>query len=219
MSLSQRQAFSTIRRAYAKVGRKPVTTPSTLRLIQNVQTNRTTYTFPILEGDSNITLPEQKLLNRADAFTATSVGVFIGGLPDTGTTAVTNGAYQLFGYQSVPLTTNGVTNANALFQQGYLNVSVNNVAYLQNWDLFQCYRGPIVQTGNLLATGTSTTIQNSIDGKVDGFADLVPTLQFSGTAKIDITISLPTSLAFTTACQINLIFRGFLSLGASNLNK
>lgn len=217
MSLSQRQAFSVIQKAYANKGRKPVTTPSTLRLIQNVVTNRTTYTFPILEGDSAVTLAEQRLLNRADAFTATSVGVFIGGLTDAGT-ATSAGSYQLFGYQAPALTTAGVTNSNALFTNGYLNVSVNNVAYLQNFDLFRTYEAPIAQTGNLLATGTSTTLQNSIDG-VHGFAALVPTLQFSGTAKIDITIQLPTSLAVTNACQINLIFRGFLSLGASNLNK
>jgi hypothetical protein len=217
MSLAQRQAFSVIQKAYANKGRKPVTTPSTLRLIQNVVTNRTTYTFPILEGDSAVNLAEQRLLNRADAFTATSVGVFIGGLTDAGV-ATALGSYQLFGFQAPALTTAGVTNSNALFTNGYLNVAVNNVAYLQNFDLFRTYEAPIAQTGNLLATGTSTTLQNSIDG-LRGFAALVPTLQFSGTAKIDITIQLPTSLAVTNACQINLIFRGFLSLGASNLNK
>jgi hypothetical protein len=218
MSLAQRQAFATIRKAYAAKGRKPVTTPSTLRLIQNVVANRTTYTFPVLEGDSTNTLPENRFLNRADAFTATSVGVFIGGLTDAGA-ATTLGAYQLFGFQSEALTTAGVTNANALFQQGFMNIAVNNVAYLQNFDLLRCYDVPIVQTGNIFATGGDTTGQNSIDGNINGFTDLVPTIQFSGTAKIDITINLPTSLSVTNACQINLIFRGFLSLGASNLNK
>lgn len=218
MSLAQRQAFSVIQKAYASKGRKPVTTPSTLRLIQNVVANRTTYTFPILEGDSAVTLAEQRLLNRADAFTATSVGVFIGGLTDLGA-ATSAGSYQMFGYQSEALTAAGVTNANALFTNGYLNVSVNNVAYLQNFDLLRCYDAPIIQTGNILATGGDVTAQNSIDGNKNGFTGLVPSLQFSGTAKIDITIQLPTSLAVTNACQINLIFRGFLSLGASNLNK
>ena len=218
MSLAQRQAFSTIRNAYAKVGRKPVTTPSTLRLIQNVTANKTTYTFPVLEGDSSNTLAENRFLNRADAFTATHVGVFIGGLTDTGT-ATSAGSYQLFGYQSEALTTAGVTNSNALFTNGYLDISVNNVAYLQNFDLYRCYSTPIVQTGNIFATGGDTTGQNSVRGAIDGFTALVPTLLFSGTAKIDVQITLPTSLAVTNACQINLIFRGFLSLGASNLNK
>lgn len=218
MSLAQRQAFSTIRKAYASQGRKPVTTPSTLRLIQSVSASKTLYSFPVLEGDSTNTLPENKFLNRADAFTATSVGLFIGGLSDAGA-AVTAGSYQLYGYQSEALTAAGVTNSNALFSQGYLNILVNNVAYLQNFDLFRCSSTPIIQTGNIFSTGGDTTAQNSIDGNKDGFTDLVPSLQFSGTAKIDITISLPASLAVTNACQINLIFRGFLSLGASNLNK
>ena len=92
------------------------------------------------------------------------------------------------------------------------------MAYLQNFDVYRCYSTPIVQTGNIFATGGDTTGQNSNTGN-DGFTSLVPSLQFSGTAKIDISLSLPTSLAVTNACQINLIFRGFLSLGASNLNK
>jgi hypothetical protein len=217
MSLSQRQAYSTIRKAYQSVGRKPVTTPSTLRLIQNVVANRTTYSFPILEGDSGNNLPENRFLNRADAFTATSVGIFIGGLSDAGA-AVTDGTYQLLGYQSAALTTAGV-NARVLFFNSYLNVLVNNVAYLQNFDMFRCYSAPIIQTNNVLSQGGTTTQQNSINGEKDGFCDLVPTMQFSGTAKIDIQLNLPTSLTFTNACQINLIFRGFLSLGASNLNR
>jgi hypothetical protein len=220
MSLAQRQAFTTIKNAYAKKGRSPVTTPSTLRLMSNISTSRTTYSFPILEGDSNITLAEQILLNRADSFTATSVGVFIGGLNDGGTAVVSDGNYQLFNYQSVALTTAGITDSRKLFEQSYLNVSVNNVAYLQNFDLLRCYNAPIVQTGSLLATGTSTGIQSSVNG-LQGFASLVPTLQFSGTSKISIEIQLPSSLSKTIVgdVQINLIFRGFLSLGASNLNK
>ena len=217
MSLAARNAYNNIRKAYAAKGRAPVTTMSTLRLVQNVVANKTTYSFPVIEGDSTNTLPENRFLNRADAFTATSVGIFIGGLSDAGA-AVTNGGYQLFGFQAPALTTAGVTNANALFQQSFMNVLVNNVAYLQNFDTFRTYEAPVVQTGILMATGGSATNQNSITG-YSGFSDLVPTLQFSGTAKIDITLNLPTSLVFTANCQINLIFRGFLSLGASNLNK
>jgi hypothetical protein len=217
MSLSQRQAFTTIKQAYKNAGRNPVTTPSTLRLIQSVSASKTNYSFPVLEGDSTNTLAENRFLNRADAFTATSVGLFIGGLTDAGA-ATSAGSYQLFGYQSEALTAAGVTNANALFTNSYLNISVNNVAYLQNFDVYRTYSTPIVQTGNIFATGGDTTGQNSNTGN-DGFTSLTPSLQFSGTAKIDISISLPTSLAVTNSCQINLIFRGFLSLGASNLNK
>lgn len=218
MSLLSLNAYKTIKGAYAKAGRNPVTTASVLRLMVPVTANKTSYTFPILQGDAVTAYTEAVYLNRADSFTAVSMGVFLGGLQDAGT-ASTNNNYQLFGFQSEALTTAGVTNANSLFMHSYLNIAVNNVQYLQNYDLFRAYRAPIIQTGNILATGGDTTAPNSVVGATDGFAPLTPTLQFSGTAKIDITINLPTALAFTTAPVINLIFRGFLSLGASNLNK
>jgi hypothetical protein len=218
-ALALRQQYEKITGAYAKAGRKPVTTASTLRLMTPVVANKTTYSFPIIQGDAITNFNEQILLDRADAFTALSVGIFFGGVQDGGTASTTYN-YQLMGYQSQGLTTAGITNANCLFQHSTLNVAVNNVKYLQNWDIFQCFTAPIAQTGNLLATGTSTTLQNSINGETDGFAPLIPTLQFSGTSKIDITINLPYALAFgSVATQINVIFRGFLSLGASNLNR
>jgi hypothetical protein len=219
MSLLNLNAYKTIKGAYSKVGRNPVTTASVLRLMVPVTANKTSYTFPVLQGDATTTYTEAIYLNRADAFTATSVGIFLGGLTNAGTAAATASEYQLMGFQTETLTAAGVTNANSLFMHSYLNISVNNVQYLQNFDSFRTYSAPIIQTGNLLAAGGDTTAPNSVNGAFNGFAPLTPTLQFSGTAKIEISISLPTALAFTTAPVINLIFRGFLSLGASNLNK
>lgn len=218
MSLLNLNAYKTVKGAYAKVGRNPVTTASVLRLMVPVTSNKTSYSFPILQGDATTVYNENIYLNRADSFTATSVGIFLGGLTDAGASATTSN-YQLYGFQSEALTTAGCTNTQSLFYHSYLNIAVNNVQYLQNFDIFRCYQAPIVQTGNIFATGGDTTGQNSINGSTSGFAPLTPTLQFSGTAKIDITLNLPTALAFTTAPVINLIFRGFLSLGASNLNK
>ena len=220
MSLLNLNAYKTIKGAYAKVGRNPVTTASTLRLMLPVVANKTSYTFPVLQGDAVTAYSEAIYLNRADSFTATKVGVYLGGLTDAGTAVSTNNAYQLLGYQSEALTAGGVTNANSLFMHSYLNIAVNNVQYLQNFDLYRCYSAPIIQTGNIFATGGDTTAASSIEGMKDGFTALTPTIQLSGTAKLDVTINLPTALAFTTnAPVINLIFRGFLSLGASNLNK
>jgi hypothetical protein len=218
MSLVNLNAYKTIKGAYAKVGRNPVTTASVLRLMVPVTANKTSYTFPVLQGDAQTNYTEAVYLNRADAFTATSVGVFLGGLVAAGTSASTTNDYQLMSFQTETLTGAGVTNANSLFMHSYLNIAVNNVQYLQNFDLFRGYNAPIVQTGNLFASGGDLTAPNSVNGN-QGFSPLTPTLQLSGTAKIDISINLPTALAFTTAPVINLIFRGFLSLGASNLNK
>mgnify|MGYP006283491809 CR=1 FL=1 len=45
--LGERQAFSIIKRAYAKLNRKPITTASTLRLQVPLTSNKTQFTFPL----------------------------------------------------------------------------------------------------------------------------------------------------------------------------
>lgn len=219
--LSSRKTFSLIKKAYAAKGRNPITTASTLRLIQPVSASKTLYTFPVLQGDTPGTYAEEILLNRADAFTVSHVGLFIGGIKNDGTVA-TNSNYSLYPYASAPVDTASNNTGNILFNNSYLNIAINNVQYLQNFDTRRFQNAGVTQEGVVLSTSVAslgTAIQmDSLDGQA-GFVPMVPTLQFSGSSKIDITIQLPASLAVTNAYQINLIFRGFLSLGASNLNK
>jgi hypothetical protein len=92
--MSSRQTYSLIKKAYKNAGRNPITTASTIRLIQPIATGKTFYTFPILQGDTAQTYAEASLLNRADAFTATHVGIFIGGLTPAGL-AATGANYSL----------------------------------------------------------------------------------------------------------------------------
>jgi hypothetical protein len=227
MSLAKRQAFTIIKKAYAALGRKPVTTPSTLRLIVPLTANRTSFSFPILEGDSNFQHPNQILLNRADAFTATQIGIFVGGLSFQGSSGwqpLSN--ISEYGNEAI---TNDVSilnklpdfNENAFGLNSLLNVAVNNVQYLQNFDVLS-----VNKSAQMYAYGGSTQEYNDVTngnyGEKDGFTDLVPTIQLSGTSKIDITLNSP--IAISTASTPNnltleIIFRGFLSLGASNLNK
>jgi hypothetical protein len=214
MSLAKRQAFSLIKKAYEKLGRKPVTTPSTLRLIVPLTANRTSYSFPILEGDSNLTHPNQILLNRADAFTCTSVGVFIGGLKvGEGLEPTTDLGNEVLSQDPTQLGLTGLK-PYAIFNNGLLNISVNNVKYLQNYDVLQ------LNKQSALNGGSSVGMTNGMKGETDGFNDVVPTLQFSGTSKIDITLNTPVApYTGTATLYLEIIFRGFLSLGASNLNK
>lgn len=215
--LSSRKTFGLIKKAYAQKGRNPITTASTLRLIQPVSASKTLYTFPVLQGDTPGTYAEEILLNRADAFTVSHVGLFIGGITPTGT-AATSSNYPLYPYSSTAVDTASTNTGDILFNNSYLNIAINNVQYLQNFDTRRFQTTGVAQSQVLFATGGTATIQDSLNGEA-GFVPMVPTLQFSGSSKIDITIQLPSSLAVTNAYQINLIFRGFLSLGASNLNK
>jgi hypothetical protein len=216
--LGERQAFSIIKKAYSKLNRKPITTASTLRLQVPLTSNKTQFTFPILQGDEQTVYNEAVLLNRADAFTCTSMGLFVGGLNADGTSNTTS-SYPLYSYTSNAVNTAITASPNALFFNSQLNISINNVQYLQNFDTYRFYEAGVNQQNRLFGTGGSATSSDSVKGANNGFVNLVPTLQFSGTSKISITLTLPTALTVINSPILVLMFRGFLSLGASNLNK
>jgi hypothetical protein len=222
-----RQAYQTIKNAYAKKNRNPVTTASDLRFIVPINSSKTTFDFPVIVGDDPNNYPDAILLNRADAFTATEIGVFIGKRVGATTAAqIANTAFDWFTYTNsleFAVTATDFTNLKPLFNAGIVNATINNVAYLQNFSILRTKRGTTTQAATLFATGGTATIQDSYNGEKDGFYPLVPTLQLSGTSKISLQIQVPQALPIATAATaqycIMLAFRGFLSLGASNLNK
>jgi hypothetical protein len=225
--LGLRQAYQTIKNAYKAKQRNPVTTASDLRLIVPISTTKTVFEFPVIIGDDSNNYPDAVLLNRSDAFTATEIGLFIGKRTGATTAAqVANTAFDWFSYTNslqFAVTGTDYTNLKPLFNAGLLNATINNVQYLQNFSTMRMKCGSVIQESTLLATGTTATIQDSYNGQNDGYYNLVPTLQLSGTSKISISITVPQALPIATANQaqycIMLSLRGFLSLGASNLNK
>jgi hypothetical protein len=112
-------------------------------------------------------------------------------------------------------------NSFSLLQNSLLDISVNNVKYLQNFDIYSANKQSSLLVGGAGSNSFSVVGNtNGNYGERDGFVDLVPTLQFSGTSKIDITLNTPiAAYTGTDNLYLEIIFRGFLSLGASNLNK
>lgn len=218
--IALRQSFDTIKSAYKKAERSPVLTPSDLKLIVPVVTGKTNYSFPVIVGEDPNNYTEAILLNRADAFTALELGVFIGKK-----SSATDTTYDLYSY---PNSTEFSTDADAfktLFNHGLVNMTINNVQYLQNFSILRNRFAQQTQTGLTYGYTTSgATAPNgvdSFDGSKDGFYPLMPTIQLSGTSKIDVNISLPAALTAAGSGQYVIIvaIRGFLALGASNLNK
>lgn len=222
LELGLRQAYATVKNAYKAKQRNPVTTASDLRSLVPVVTGKTSYTFPIIVGDDTNNYPEAILLNRADAFTAVEIGIFIGAK-----SSVSDTAYDWYSYPNATIfTASGAATAfKTLYNNSVINATINNVQYLQNYSVSRLRKAPIVQQGLTYGYTTSgATAPNGVDsfnGQVDGFYPLVPTLQLSGTSKIEIQLNLASGLtaASSGTYVIGLMVRGFLSLGASNLNK
>lgn len=222
--LGLRQAYQTIKNAYKMKQRNPVTTASDLKSIVPIVANKTVYDFPIIVGDDNNNYPDAILLNRADAFTAVEIGVFIGKRLGNGVSVqVPYTSFDWFSYPNPNEFSTDSTSLKTLFNGGILNATINNVQYLQNWSLLRTRRAPISQQAYSTAGSTAGTAVDSFNGEQDGFYNLVPTLNLSGTSKISIQISLPSSLPALTSTTgqycLMVAMRGFLSLGASNLNK
>jgi hypothetical protein len=221
-SIGLRQAYTVIKNAYKAKQRNPVTTASDLRSLVPVVTGKTQYTFPIIVGEDVNNYPEGILLNRADAFTAVEMGIFIGKKSSS-----TDTTYDLFSYPNAVEFSNS-TDADkfkTLFNHSIINATINNVQYLQNFSTNRFRTTGTSQNG--LGAGAVATTGAVVSTLVDefnsgyGYTAIVPTLQLSGTSKIDITVSLPSGLdaAPSGSYVIVLALRGFLSLGASNLNK
>jgi hypothetical protein len=114
-----------------------------------------------------------------------------------------------------------------LFNNSTINATINNVQYLQNFSTQRFRTTGTTQNGLGSGVQVTATASNVLSTVVDefnsgyGFTAIVPTLQLSGTSKIELTVNLPAGLTAAGSGQyvIILALRGFLSLGASNLNK
>jgi hypothetical protein len=219
-SIGLRQAYTVIKNAYKAKQRNPVTTASDLRSIVQVVGGKTQYTFPIIVGDDTANYPEAILLNRADAFTAIEMGLFI-----AKKSSATDVAYDIFSYPNSVEFGSETDAFRTLFNNSTINATINNVQYLQNFSTQRFRTTGTTQQG--LGYGAASATPAVASTVVDefnsgfGFTAIVPTLQLSGTSKIDLTVNLPAGLTAAGSGQyvIILALRGFLSLGASNLNK
>jgi hypothetical protein len=221
-SIGLRQAYTVIKNAYKAKQRNPVTTASDLRSLVPVVSGKTQYTFPIIVGDDTNNYPEALLLNRADAFTAIEMGLFI-----AKKSSATDVAYDIFSYPNSVEFGSEADAFRTLFNNSTINATINNVQYLQNFSTQRFRTTGTTQNGTGSGVQVTATPSNVLSTVVDefnsgyGFTAVVPTLQLSGTSKIDLTVNLPTGLTQAGSGQyvIILALRGFLSLGASNLNK
>lgn len=212
--IANRQAYAVVKKAYNTKQRNPVTTNSDLRLIVPVVSGKTSYTFPIINGEDPNNYPDSVLLDRSDSFTAIALGLHIG---KKATASDTH--YDLFAYPNAVEFSTSADDLKTIYN-ATINMTIDNVQFLQNFSTFRNRFAPITQYGGLNYTGATYTNVDTFNGNVDGFTPLVPTLQMNGGSKVNITLNLPEAVAALAGSTVVIVvtLRGFLSLGASNFN-
>lgn len=163
----------------------------------------TSYNFNLLVNENN---PQpfntEKRLALQNSFVASEVGLFFGNPSST-----TDTTFKLRTYPNFV----DFAQAAALqaFYQGSMNVIINNVRYMESWDLWRHYLTAQTQQTAALGAGSPN---DQLDGKADGFYPIEPNLVFIGSKDNRIQITLPAGLsAVDTNARVILIFRGILA--------
>lgn len=188
-------AFNKLKAYYQDIGKGNVRlSQSALKLKKAIVTGQTSYTFDLLTNQGTPTAEEIRL-NLNDEFVTTTIGLFISG------TAGSKGGGATFGYHFTypPIEMDGVEAGKfAAFWQGRMKILINNINFLDNWDIDRhiCY--PRSQFGSFVAAtaaigSTQAHVANQ-SGARDGFYPLSPNVTLSGAKKTDITVDLPKGL-------------------------
>lgn len=196
--MASRVNFKTIIDKYRTQGKGNVRlTQSTLYLSKAISTSSTTYNFDVLETQNSTLQNNEIRLNLNDEFIITSLGVFIeASIKDP----MGGGTYgtKLFSY--APYQLNSAFAGLTPFYNGSLQVSVNNIVYLDKFDTGRSNFVPRTQDNPASAV---TSIVNSTLGSnnyaENGLVDLEPMLTLSGAKKNTITLTLPQALTKPSA--------------------
>lgn len=190
--MTSRVNFKTIIDKYRAQGKGNVRlTQSTLYLSKAINTASTSYSFDVLETQNSTLQSNEIRLNLNDEFIITSLGVYIEASVESGSGS--SYGTKLFSYAPAQLKSDFA--ALNPFWNGQLQISVNNVVYLDKFDTGRSNYVPRTQDNPASA---ATTIVNSTLGSVNynenGMVDVEPMLTLSGAKKNTITLTLPQAI-------------------------
>jgi hypothetical protein len=191
--MASRINYATIIAKYNKVNKGNVRlTQSTLFLSKPISATTTVYNFDVLESQTQTLQGDEIRLNLNDEYIITSMGFYLQAsiLDSLGTNT---GAKILLPY--APFEQDSV-NASKInnFWNGAFQISVNNIVYLDKYDVLKSKYIPRTQFANFNAvTGTPST-QPNIQFSKDGLYGAEPLLTLSGAKKNALTLTLPTAI-------------------------
>jgi hypothetical protein len=207
-----RQAFDRVKAANGSA----VTVPADLRLEAPLSTTSSTLTFNHKVGEATIGATgvnnTEIRLDINDQFTVIEIGLFVA-KPGSATDA----QFDLYSYpNNVEFSSSNTADSlRMLFNNSFLNISKQQVQYLQNYSTLRFRKGQITQNGLGFGAASATptltsTVQDSFNGSEDGFTPLGLDFSFTGRDTMTIQVQMPTSLqAVESNSRAILIFRGF----------
>ena len=219
--------FAKIKKSFDKIGKGNVRlTQSSLVLLQDIQFNKSVYTFPVLENDNATGIqPEEIRLNQNDEFIVTEIGVYLAGKISQDADQVPGlfyHTYNVYNEQS------GATNGQSLYD-GFLRIAVNNIVYVDRFDLRKCEKYQRTQWAERNATELNGSTRASINMETDGNFPVAPMVVLSGSKKNEVQIYLDkaiTSYSFAVVgndavsltyniSKVAIILRGMLGQNSS----
>lgn len=215
-TLILRNAFDRIRAQYAAQGNEPVIVPADLRMEAPLSTGTSTINFNHKTGEITVggvvVFNTEARLDINDTFIALEIGLFV-----CRPASQTDANFDLYSYPNANVfsTANTAASLRMLFNNSFLNISKQQVQYIQNYGTQRFRKTGATQTGLGFGAAAATptvasTVVDQYDGNEDGFAPLGVDLSFTGRDTMQIQIQMPTNL---TAVEANsravLVMRGF----------
>lgn len=195
--MASRINYATIIAKYQKVNKGNVRlTQSSLFLSKPISATTTVYNFDVLESQTQTLIGDEIRLNLNDEYVITQIGFYLQASV-LNATGVDTGAKVLLTY--APFEQDSV-NASKInnFYNGAFQISVNNIVYLDKYDVLKSKYVPRTQFANYNAvTGTPST-QAMVDFSKDGLYITEPLLTLSGAKKNTLTLTLPTAISPAT---------------------
>ena len=187
----------------------PVIVDAAIRMEATMAANQQSFIFYPGQGGTPTNTEQRLSLN--DGFSIFEIGIFI-----ADPSSATDTTYKLFTYPNAAqfATSNVATSLNGFYNNGVLNISKDQVNYLENYPLYNHRFVPQVQdglTGGYTTSGaTAPNGLDSFDGKNDAFAPLASYINITGRDTLNVNIQLPAGLAAVETYQrVILVFRGY----------
>lgn len=191
--MASRINFKTILEKYSKIGKGNVRlTQSTLFLTRPISPTSTVYNFDVLESQTQTLQADEIRLNLNDEFIITQLGFYLQASVKIGD--VDTGAKVLLSY--APFEQNS-TEAGKInnFYNGAFQIAVNNIIYLDKYDVKKSMFVPRTQFANFNAVSGQPSTIPSVDFSMNGMFGTEPLLTLSGAKKNNLTLTIPTAIS------------------------